>query len=75
MDVLGIVSNGAPDKTKGMQAWEPVLGKTRVTKVVAFVMSHHELPEGMGEGEAAESETNEADAAATDDAAPAADPA
>ncbi|QQL46081.1 cbb3-type cytochrome c oxidase N-terminal domain-containing protein [Sulfuriroseicoccus oceanibius] len=72
MNVLNIVTNGSPDKTKGMQAWEPVLGKTRVTKVVAFVLSHHEMPEGMGEGAAAEGEASDA---AAEEAAPAADPA
>lgn len=33
------VSQGAPDKTKGMVAWEPTLGQKRVAEVVAYVLS------------------------------------
>lgn len=40
--VLEIVRKGAPDVTKGMPAWEPVLGTRRVVEVVAFIMSHHQ---------------------------------
>ena len=39
--ILGIVRKGAPDVTKGMPAWEPVLGTRRVVEVVAFLLSHH----------------------------------
>ena len=38
-DVLTTVSEGI--LAKGMPAWGPVLGKTRVSEVVAFIMSHH----------------------------------
>lgn len=41
LNVMSIVRKGAPDVTKGMTAWEPVLGLDRVIEVVAFVMSHH----------------------------------
>jgi len=44
-DVLTTVRKGAPDVTKGMIAWEPVLGVKRVAEVVAFVMSHHQQGE------------------------------
>ncbi len=40
-DVMNIVVNGAPDSTKGMQAWGPVLGNQRIAEVTAYVMSHH----------------------------------
>lgn len=40
-DVLTIVRKGAPDVSKGMMAWEPVLGVQRVTEVVAYILSHH----------------------------------
>ncbi len=40
--ILGIVRKGAPDVTKGMPAWEPVLGTRRVVEVVAFILSHHQ---------------------------------
>ncbi len=39
--MLSIVRKGAPDVTKGMPAWEPVLGTQRVVEVIAFVLSHH----------------------------------
>ncbi|CAN5433079.1 hypothetical protein BH23VER1_BH23VER1_03200 [soil metagenome] len=42
MNVLTIVRQGSPDPTKGMQAWEPILGPKKVAEVVAFVMSHHQ---------------------------------
>ncbi len=39
--ILGIVRKGAPDVTKGMPAWEPVLGTRRVVEVVAYILSYH----------------------------------
>lgn len=42
--VFELVTNGSPDKTKGMQAWGPELGPKRIAEVVAFVLSHHEAP-------------------------------
>lgn len=33
------VSKGAPDPSKGMQAWEPMLGQKRIAQVVAYVLS------------------------------------
>ena len=39
--VLTIVRKGAPDITKGMPAWEPVLGTQRSVEVVAFILNHH----------------------------------
>ena len=44
LEVLNTVLNGSPDKTKGMQAWEPIIGAGKAAKVVAFIMSHHEAP-------------------------------
>jgi cytochrome c oxidase cbb3-type subunit 3 len=43
--LLTLVRKGAPDVTKGMPAWEPVLGIKRVIEVVAFVLSKHEKGE------------------------------
>lgn len=44
MEVMEIVINGSPDKASGMQAWEPILGATKVAEVVAYVLSYHEPP-------------------------------
>lgn len=41
LEVFKIVRKGSPDITKGMAAWEGVLGMQRVSEVVAFVLSHH----------------------------------
>ncbi|MGI9241262.1 MAG: cbb3-type cytochrome c oxidase N-terminal domain-containing protein [Verrucomicrobiales bacterium] len=46
MEVLQTVLHGSPDKTKGMQAWEPIIGGSKAAKVVAFIMSYHEAPAG-----------------------------
>lgn len=40
-EIFKIVRKGSPDITKGMAAWEMVLGMKRVSEVVAFVLSHH----------------------------------
>ncbi len=40
-EIFKIVRKGSPDITKGMAAWELVLGMKRVSEVVAFVLSHH----------------------------------
>jgi cytochrome c oxidase cbb3-type subunit 3 len=40
-EIFKIVRKGSPDVTKGMAAWELVLGTKRVSEVVAFVLSHH----------------------------------
>ncbi len=45
MDVFQIVKNGSPDATKGMVAWEPLLGPKKVAEVVAYIMSHHTKPQ------------------------------
>lgn len=44
-EILAIIRKGAPDVTKGMPAWEPVLGINRVIEVLAFVLSKHEKGE------------------------------
>lgn len=46
-DVLKLVRKGSPDLTKGMPAWEPVLGVGRVVEAVAFIMSHHKEGEAV----------------------------
>jgi len=51
-EVLKIILKGSPDVTKGMVAWENVLGPTKCAEVAAFVMSHHEPPAGLLEGAA-----------------------
>jgi cytochrome c oxidase cbb3-type subunit 3 len=42
MEVFKIVKDGSPDVSKGMVAWEPVLGPKKVAELVAFIMSHHQ---------------------------------
>ena len=44
MEIIKIIQNGSPDATKGMVAWEPVLGTEKVVEVLAFILSHHEKP-------------------------------
>ncbi len=44
LEIMATVKNGSPDKTKGMQAWEPILGTRRIGEVVAFILSHHPAP-------------------------------
>ncbi len=44
MEVFAIVKNGSPDVTKGMVAWESLLGPKKVAEVVAYIMSHHTAP-------------------------------
>lgn len=63
LEVMTIVRKGAPDVTKGMTAWEPVLGLDRVIDVVAFLMSHHK--EGDPVTLAADSPLKEENAAPT----------
>lgn len=46
MNVFGIVKDGSPDKTAGMQAWLNELGPKGVAEVTAYVLSYHEPPEG-----------------------------
>jgi len=41
LEMLTIIRKGAPDVTKGMIAWEPVLGVKRVTELAAFILSYH----------------------------------
>lgn len=40
-EIFKIVRKGSPDITKGMAAWEIVLGMKKVSEVVAYVLSHH----------------------------------
>jgi len=42
MDVFNIITNGAPDITKGMVPWKTQMSPADIAKVTAFVMSHHE---------------------------------
>jgi cytochrome c oxidase cbb3-type subunit 3 len=42
VEIFKIVRKGSPDVTKGMVAWETMLGMQRVSEVVAFVLSHHQ---------------------------------
>ncbi len=44
MEVFKIITEGSPDKTKGMQAWKTVLGPKKIAEVVAYVMSYHKPP-------------------------------
>lgn len=44
MMVFNIIHDGAPDPTKGMVAWGPILGPARVAEVTAYVLSYHQAP-------------------------------
>lgn len=46
LSIFAIVKGGSPDKTAGMQAWIAELGPTKVSQVVAYVLSHHD-PESL----------------------------
>ncbi|MEZ5275411.1 MAG: cbb3-type cytochrome c oxidase N-terminal domain-containing protein [Opitutaceae bacterium] len=39
------ILHGSPDVTKGMVAWESILGDRRISEVVAYILSHHERAE------------------------------
>jgi len=41
-DLVKVVTEGSP--AKGMMPWGPVLGEKKISEVVAFVLSHHEVP-------------------------------
>ncbi len=41
VEIFKVVRKGSPDVTKGMIAWENMLGIKRVSEVVAYVLSHH----------------------------------
>lgn len=41
MSVYAVVTNGSPDKTKGMQSWISELGPQKVSQVVAYILSYH----------------------------------
>lgn len=45
MSVYAVVTDGSPDKTKGMQSWKNQLGPQGVSQVVAYVLSHHNAEE------------------------------
>ncbi len=44
MKIFGLIHNGSPDPTKGMQAWGQDLGPRRVAEVTAYVLSYHDAP-------------------------------
>lgn len=52
-DILKIITKGSPDVTKGMVAWETILGPTKCAEVAAYILSHHEPPAGLLEAAAA----------------------
>jgi cytochrome c oxidase cbb3-type subunit III len=41
-DLRHTITTGVPDK--GMPTWGPVLGDNKIIQVVAFVLSHHDVP-------------------------------
>jgi cytochrome c oxidase cbb3-type subunit 3 len=41
-EIKKIVLDGSPDVTKGMVAWESILGDRRISEVVAYILSYHE---------------------------------
>jgi cytochrome c oxidase cbb3-type subunit 3 len=50
LEIMKIVAEGSPDKTKGMMPWKDALGGEKVAKVVAFILSKHPVPEGNNAG-------------------------
>ena len=44
-DIKKIILQGSPDVTKGMVAWESILGDRRISEVVAYILSHLERAE------------------------------
>ncbi|MDX2111593.1 MAG: cbb3-type cytochrome c oxidase N-terminal domain-containing protein [Verrucomicrobiota bacterium] len=42
MDIYKVVMDGSPNKASGMQSWSGVLGPEKVSRVVAYVLSHHQ---------------------------------
>lgn len=42
-DLLNTITKGTP---KGMPTWGPVLGTNKITRVIAYIESHHEAPAG-----------------------------
>jgi cytochrome c oxidase cbb3-type subunit 3 len=44
MQVLKVVTEGVG--AKGMPTWGPVLGRQKISEVVAFILSHHTPPAG-----------------------------
>lgn len=71
-EILKIITKGSPDVTKGMVAWETVLGPTKCAEVAAYVLSHHEPPSGLLEAAAAAGTTNSSSSPAPTDPGPAA---
>ncbi len=47
VEIFKVVRKGSPDVTKGMIAWENMLGIKRVSEVVAYVLSHHKEGEAI----------------------------
>ncbi|MEM8954665.1 MAG: c-type cytochrome [Verrucomicrobiota bacterium] len=41
-DVFNIITKGSPDVTKGMVAWDAILGPKKIAETTAFVLSHHD---------------------------------
>ncbi|WP_395751770.1 cbb3-type cytochrome c oxidase N-terminal domain-containing protein [Prosthecobacter sp.] len=74
-EIFKIVRKGSPDITKGMMAWEQVLGMKRVSEVVAFVLSKHKEGEPITRAADSPALTGSAAGAAAAPAAPAPSPA
>lgn len=41
LKIMGIVTEGSPDVTKGMVAWKTQLSPAGIAQVVAYILSHH----------------------------------
>lgn len=41
LKIMGTITNGSPDLTKGMIPWKSQLGPAEIAQVVAFILSHH----------------------------------
>ncbi len=47
LEVMKVVTEGSPDKTKGMIAWKEQLGGNQIAEIVAYILSKHPVPEGV----------------------------
>jgi cytochrome c oxidase cbb3-type subunit 3 len=42
MSIYTVINDGSPDKSKGMVAWESILGPEKIKQLTAYILSHHD---------------------------------